>query len=283
MKNNAKTFALLALFGGLFIVIGGMFGQGGLIIGLVLGFGLVGFSYWFSDKLAIKSAGAREVTAAEAPRLHAIVSDLAQRSNLPMPRLYVSPAQQPNAFATGRNPQHAAVAVTEGLLQTMDEYELRGVLAHELMHVKHRDILIGSVAAAVGMAITFVARMAMWGAMFGGGGRDRDNQNVFAMLAMALLAPIAAMAIQMAVSRSREFEADRGAARTLGDGEPLARALEKLEAYSKRVPMNVNPAMENAFIVNPLGGRKTNGASWFSTHPSTEDRIAKLRSGDWRS
>jgi heat shock protein HtpX len=282
MKNNAKTFALLALFGGLFIVIGSLFGQAGLIIGLVLGFGLVGFSYWFSDKLAIKSAGAREVTPAEAPRLHAIVADLTQRANLPMPRLYVSPAQQPNAFATGRNPQHAAVAVTEGLMQTMDEYELRGVLAHELMHVKHRDILIGSVAAAVGMAITFVARMAMFGAMFGGG-RDRDNENIFAVLAMALLAPIAAMAIQMAVSRSREFEADRGAARTLGDGEPLARALEKLEAYSKRVPMNVNPAMENAFIVNPLGGRKTNGASWFSTHPSTEDRVQRLRSGEWRS
>jgi heat shock protein HtpX len=282
MKNNAKTFALLALFGGLFVVIGGLFGQGGLIIGLVLGFGLVGFSYWFSDKLAIKSAGAREVTPAEAPRLHAIVADLTQRANLPMPRVYVSPAQQPNAFATGRNPKHAAVAVTEGLMQTMDEYELRGVLAHELMHVKHRDILIGSVAAAVGMAITFIARMAMFGAMFGGG-RDRDNNNVFAMLAMAILAPIAAMAIQMAVSRSREFEADRGAARTLGDGEPLARALEKLEAYSKRVPMNVNPAMENAFIVNPLGGRKQNGANWFSTHPPTEARIARLRSGEWRS
>jgi heat shock protein HtpX len=281
MKNNVKTFTLLALFGGLFILVGGAFGRGGLVIGLILGFGIVGFSYWFSDKLAIKSAGAHEVSQAEAPRLYAIVADLTQRADLPMPRIYISPAQQPNAFATGRNPSHAAVAVTQGLMQTMDEYELRGVLAHELMHVKHRDILIGSVAAAVGMAITFIARMAMFSAIFGGGRDRRDNG--LGVLVMALLAPIAAIVIQMAVSRSREFEADRGAARTLGDGEPLARALEKLEGYSKRIPMNVNPAMENAFIVNPLGGRKQNGSSWFSTHPSTEARIARLRSGEWRS
>jgi heat shock protein HtpX len=283
MKNNMKTFALLALFGGLFVVIGGAFGTGGLIIGLALGLLLVGGSYWFSDRLAIAAARAREVSPQEAPRLHSIVSDLTQRANLPMPRLYVSPAQQPNAFATGRNPSHSAVAVTEGLLQAMDDYELRGVLAHELMHVKHRDILIGSVAAAVGMAITFIARMAMFSAIFGGGRDDDRGNNPIALLAMALLAPIAAMVIQMAVSRSREFEADRGAARLINDGEPLARALEKLEGYSKRIPMNVNPAMENAYIVSPLGGRKANFSNLFSTHPSTEDRIARLRSGDWRS
>ena len=282
MKNNIKTFGLLALFGGLFIVGGSAFGKSGAVIGLALGLLMVGGSYWFSDKLAIRSAGAREVTEHEAPLLYTIVRDLSQRAELPMPRVYVSPAQQPNAFATGRNPTHAAVAVTEGLLQTKGESELRGVLAHELMHVKHRDILIGSVAAAVGMSITFIARIAMWGALFGGG-RDRDRDgNPLALLAMALLAPIAAMAIQMAVSRSREYEADAGAARLLGEGEPLARALERLHSASQRIPMNVHPATENAYIVNPLAGRKQNFAQFFSTHPSTDERIARLRSGSWR-
>ncbi len=282
MKNNIKTFGLLALFGGLFVVVGGAFGRSGAVIGLALGLVMVGGSYWFSDKLAIRSAGAQAVSEAEAPGLYAMVRDLSQRAELPMPRIYVSPAAQPNAFATGRNPKHAAVAVTRGLLQSMDDRELRGVVAHELMHVKHRDILIGSVAAAVGMSITFIARMAMFGAMFGGGGRDDDrNGNPIALVAMALLAPIAAMAIQMAVSRSREYEADAGAARLLGDGEPLARALAKLEGASKRIPMNVNPATENAYIVNPLAGRRANFARMFSTHPSTDERIARLRSGSW--
>lgn len=282
MKNNVKTFRLLALFGGLFVVVGGAFGRNGAVLGLVLGLVMVGGSYWFSDKLAIRASGAHAVSEAEAPGLYAMVRDLSQRTDLPMPRIYVSPAEQPNAFATGRNPKHAAVAVTRGLLQSMDDRELRGVVAHELMHVKHRDILIGSVAAAVGMSITFIARMAMFGAMFGGGGRDDDrNGNPIALIAMALLAPIAAMAIQMAVSRSREYEADAGAARLLGDGEPLARALAKLEGASKRIPMNVNPATENAYIVNPLGGRRANFARMFSTHPSTEERIARLRSGSW--
>ncbi len=282
MKNNVKTFGLLALFGGLFVVVGGAFGRNGAVLGLVLGLVMVGGSYWFSDKLAIRASGAHAVSEAEAPGLYAMVRDLSQRADLPMPRIYVSPAEQPNAFATGRNPKHAAVAVTRGLLQSMDDRELRGVVAHELMHVKHRDILIGSVAAAVGMSITFIARMAMFGAMFGGGGRDDDrNGNPIALIAMALLAPIAAMAIQMAVSRSREYEADAGAALLLGDGEPLARALAKLEGASKRIPMNVNPATENAYIVNPLGGRRANFARMFSTHPSTEERIARLRSGSW--
>ena len=197
---------------------------------------------------------------------------------MPMPRIYLSPAAQPNAFATGRGPNQAVVAVTQGLLQVLDRDELRGVLAHELSHVKNRDILIGSVAAALAMGITFIARMAMWGAMFtGGGGSDRNGGNIFGVLAMAILAPIAAALLQMALSRSREFEADRTGAELLGDGEPLARALEKIEAYAKQVPMNVDPAQATAYIINPLSGRKVNFANLFTTHPPTEERVARLR------
>jgi len=210
------------------------------------------------------------------PALYDTVEDLARRADMPMPQLYVSDQAQPNAFATGRNPKHAAVCVTGGLLQVLDDDELRGVLAHELSHVRHRDILISSVAAAVAMAITFAARMVMWGAIFGGGG-DRDRGNVFGLLAMMILAPIAAVLIQMAISRSREYEADRGGAALLGDGEPLARALAKIDAYAKQVPMNVDPAQATAYIVNPLAGRKVNFSSLFRTHPPTEDRVARLR------
>jgi len=200
-----------------------------------------------------------------------------------MPKLYLTPDLQPNAFATGRNPDHAAVAVTQGILDLLDWDELRGVLAHEISHVGNRDILIGSVAAAVAMGITFVARMAMWGAMFGGGGNDDDNPNPLALLAFSLLAPVAAAVIQMALSRSREFEADRTGARLIGDGEPLARALAKLEQRAKVIPMNVDPAQASKFIVNPLTGRKVQFAKLFTTHPPMEDRIARLRQGDWRS
>ena len=276
-KNTFKTFALLAGFGALIMVIGSFFGQAGLLIGFGIALAFVGGSYWFSDKLAVKAAGAREVSEAEAPQLYATVRELAQRGDVPMPRVYLSPAQQPNAFATGRNPDHAVVAVTEGLLRLLDPDEIRGVLAHEMSHVKNRDILIGSVAAAMAMGITFIARMAMWGAMFGGGGGDRDN-NVFGALAMAILAPIAAVMIQMGISRSREYEADRaGAALLGGDGEALARALLKIEAAAKQVPMNIDPAQATAYIINPLTGRKANFASLFSTHPPTEERVARLR------
>lgn len=281
VKNTFKTGILLAALGGLMIYLGDLFGgTSGAAIGLFLGVAMSFGSYWFSDKLAIAASRAKPVTEAEAPVFYRLMYDLTQRANLPMPRLYVIPSDQPNAFATGRNPQHAAVAVTQGITQVMNEEELRGVLAHELAHVKHRDILISSVAAAVAMAITFAARMAMWGAMFGGMGRSDDDEggNVFGLLAMMILAPLAAMLIQMAISRSREFEADRGAAEMIGTGEPLARALEKLELASKRVPMNVNPAMAQAFIINPLTGRKASFAKLFSTHPPTEERIARLRS-----
>src|SRR5690242_21000459 len=201
-RNNVKTAVLLAALGALFLGVGSLFGTGGLWIGLILGIVFVGGSYWFSDKIAVRAAGARPVSEAEAPELYGIVRELTQRADMPMPAIYISPAAQPNAFATGRNPHHAAVAVTQGLLQVVDRDELRGVLAHELSHVANRDILISSVAAAAAMGITFVARMAMWGAIFGGGGgggRDRDG-NVFGAIAMMILAPIAAVMLQMARS-----------------------------------------------------------------------------------
>lgn len=276
VKNSIKTAVLLAALGGLFMGIGSLFGTGGLVIGLVVGLVFVGGSYWFSDKLAVRAAGARPVTEAEAPELYAMVRELTQRAEMPMPAIYVSPAMQPNAFATGRNPRHAAVAVTQGLLQVLDRDELRGVLAHEISHVRHRDILISSVAAAVAMAIMFVARIAFWGALFGGGNRD-DDDNVVGALLLMVLAPIAAALLQMALSRSREYEADRGGAELLGTGEPLARALEKIEGYARRVPMDVDPAHASAFIVNPLTGRRVQFANLFTTHPPTQERIRRLR------
>ncbi len=278
-RNNVKTAVLLAVLGALFLGIGSLFGSGGLFIGLILAIVFVGGSYWFSDKIAVKAAGAVPVSEAEAPQLYGIVRELTQRANLPMPSIYISPAAQPNAFATGRDPHHAAVAVTQGLLRVVDEDELRGVLAHELSHVRNRDILISSVAAAVALGITMIARMLMFGAMFGGlggGGRGRNN-NVLGLLAMMILAPIAAALLQMALSRSREFEADRSGAELLGTGEPLARALEKIDAYAKQVPMDVDPAHATAYIINPLTGRQVQFANLFQTHPPTAERIARLR------
>jgi heat shock protein HtpX len=282
-KNTFKTFTLLAGLAGLAIAVGGLLGgTTGLFIGLLLGLGIVGFSYWQSDKLALRAAKARVVTAAEAPELYQMVAGLAQRAGLPMPTVAISPSDQPNAFATGRNPEHAVVCVTEGLWQTLPRDEIQGVLAHEMMHVRHRDILIGSVAAAIATGISFLAQMAMFSAIFGGRDDD-DGGNPIGALALALLAPIAAGLMQMAVSRSREFEADRGAAELLGTGEPLARALERIEVVAQQRPMQVNPSQAYAWIHNPLseGGRRRGGpdlARLFSTHPSTEERIRRLRS-----
>jgi heat shock protein HtpX len=279
-KNTVKTYVLLAFLGGLLVIIGSFFGRGGAFIGLTIGLVFVGASYWFSDTIAIKSARAVPVTEAEMPEYYRIVRELTQRAGMPMPKLYITPDLQPNAFATGRNPDHAAVAVTRGILQILDWNELRGVLAHELSHIGNRDILIGSVAAAVAMGITFIARMFMWGAMFGGS-RDDNGPNPIALLALSILAPMAALLLQMALSRSREFEADRSGARLIGDGEPLARALAKLEQGAKAIPMNVDPAQATKYIVNPLTGRRVQFANLFMTHPPMEERIARLRAGRW--
>lgn len=276
-RNTAKTAVLLAALGGLMVAIGSFFGRGGAIIGLVLGIGIVGFSYWKSDTLAIRAARAVPADPAQHPEYHRIMRELTTAAQIPMPKLYISPENQPNAFATGRNPEHAAVAITVGITKVCPWDEIRGVLAHELAHVRNRDILIGSVAAAVATAISFIANMAMWGAIFGGGRDDDEHGNPIVLIATALLAPIAASLIQMALSRSREFEADRSGAELIGTGEPLARALEKLDAYSKQVPMDIAPAQASHFIVNPLAGKKVEFQNLFRTHPSTEERVARLR------
>lgn len=282
-KNTMKTTVLLAGLGALIVGVAGILGGGSttsLVIGLVVALVMVGGSYWFSDKLALKSAKARIITEAEAPEFYGMIKRLAERADMPMPTVAISPSDQPNAFATGRGPRNAVVCATQGLLETLPRTEVEGVMAHELMHVKHRDILIGSVAAAIATAISFMANMAMYRSMFGG--RDRNQGNAITMIAVAVLAPLAAGLLQMAVSRSREFEADRGAAALLGTGEPLASALERIEAIAKQRPMAVQPAQAQAYIHNPLaearsGGGGPNMAKLFSTHPSTDERIRRLR------
>jgi heat shock protein HtpX len=288
-KNTMKTGVLLASLGGLIVAVAGLLGggsAGSLTIGLALALVMVGGSYWFSATLALKSARAQVITEADHPEFYGIVASLAQRANLPMPRVAISPSDQPNAFATGRGPRDAVVCATTGLLNSMPRHEIEAVMAHELMHVKHRDILIGSVAAAIATAISWIAQMAMFASMFGGGSDDEDRPNPIALLLTSLLAPIAASLIQMAVSRSREFEADRGAAELLGTGEPLASALERIEVLAARSPMMVAPAQAQAYIHNPLaeahlsrrGGRNASSmARLFSTHPATEERIRRLR------
>jgi heat shock protein HtpX len=249
-----------------------------MLIALVLAAAMNFGSYWFSDKLVLKMYRGREVGINEAPQLYQVVQNLTTRAGIPMPKLYVIPAEGANAFATGRNPEHAAVAVTEGIMRILSRDELEGVLAHELSHVKNRDILISSIAATLAGVIMIVADMARWAALFGGFSRDeRDNGGgVIGMLATVILAPIAAMLIQFAISRSREFQADASAARLLHTGEPLARALEKLNLAAERMPMDANPQTAHMFIVNPLSGRSL--ASLFSTHPPAEERIRRLRS-----
>lgn len=280
LLNNVKTAVLLAALGAFCIAVGYLLrGPSGMFVGLLVGLVAAGASYWSSDKLAIRAANAVEVTREQMPQYHAIMADLCNRANLPMPHLYVSRNPQPNAFATGRNPEHAAVCVTEGLLNTLTWDEIQGVLAHELSHVRNRDILIGSVAAAMAMGITFAAGMARWALIFGGGrGNDRDSNPLVALL-MLIFAPVAAAVIKASVSRSREFEADASAARMLGTGEPLARALEKLEYGARRIPSGVNPAVSSAYIVNPLAGASM--ANLFATHPPVPERIARLRGNAW--
>ncbi len=285
-KNTAKTTILLAALGGLIVGVASLLGGGSssaVMLGLVIALVMVGGSYWFSDKLALASAKAQVITEADHPEFYGMVRDLAQRANLPMPRVAVSPSEQPNAFATGRGPNNAVVCATRGLLQSMSRDEVEGVMAHELMHVKNRDILIGSVAAAVATAISSIAQMAMFATMFAGGRDDEDRPNPLAILLVSMLAPLAASLIQMAISRSREFEADRGAAELLGSGESLAQALEKIEVLAARSPMQVSPAQAQAYIHNPLAemharrGSGVNVSRLFSTHPATEERIRRLR------
>lgn len=279
MKNNMKTALLLGSLAGLMVFLGNLLGgRSGALLGLVLAAVMNLGSYWFSDRIALKMSRARPVSRGEAPELYAAVERLTNRAGLPMPSLHLIPSKQPNAFATGRNPAHAAVAVTEGILEILSPDELEGVLAHELAHVRNRDILIASVAATIAGAISFVATMARWGAMFGGGGDDDDNPGgIFGLLAASIVAPIAAMIMQMAVSRSREFAADALGAEIAGRPQGLASALRKLEVMSQRVPMAVNPSAAPMFIVNPLRGAWAQGACrMFSTHPPTEERISRL-------
>ncbi|GAB6906938.1 Protease HtpX homolog [Desulfosarcina cetonica] len=279
MGNQLKTTFLLAVMTILIMVVGNLLGgRQGMMIALVLAAGMNFFSYWYSDKIVLKMYQAREVTPQQAPDLYGIVETLARQAGLPMPKVYIIPQESPNAFATGRNPEHAVVAVTQGLLNLMDHQEVMGVLAHEMAHVKNRDILIGTIAATMAGAIMMLATMARWSALFGGMQRDDNNgggMGAIGMIVMSILAPIAAMIVQMAVSRSREYLADATGARIVGSPEGLASALEKLDGYSRRIPMHANPSTAHMFIVNPLSGKSLQ--SLFSTHPPMADRISRLR------
>ncbi len=275
MANGVKTVLLLGALSGLLLVIGDLLGgANGLVLAFVIAAAMNMASYWFSDKIVLRMYHAQEV-GPQHP-LHAMVGRLSRQANLPMPKVYIIPDSSPNAFATGRNPSHAAVAATQGITQILSESELEGVIAHELAHVKNRDILISSVAATIAAAIVMVARMAGYAAMFSGhsGRDDRGGGNPLALLAMMLVAPIAAMLIQAAISRSREFAADAGGAAIAGNPYGLADALRKIEAASKRVPLDANPATAHMFIIKPFSGHGL--LSLFSTHPPTDARIRAL-------
>lgn len=278
MSNMLKTTLLLALLTALIMWIGQYLGGSqGLVVAFVFAVVMNFGSYWFSDKLVLAMYSARPVGMNEAPDLYRIVQNLATRAHMPMPKLYVIPSDAANAFATGRSPEHAAVAVTEGIMRLMSWEELEGVLAHELSHVRNRDILISSIAATLAGVIMMLASMMRWAAIFGGVSRDERDEGggIIGLLAMTILAPLAASLIQLAISRSREYQADASGAELLHNGEPLARALEKLESAAQRVPLQANPQTAHLFIVNPLTGRSF--ANLFSTHPPLEERIRRLR------
>jgi heat shock protein HtpX len=281
MDSRLRTTFLLALLTVLIIWIGGRFGgQSGMIIAFVFAAIMNLGSYWFSDKIVLAMYRAQPLDESQAPGLYSIVRELAAEAQIPMPRVYMIPEETPNAFATGRNPQNAVVAVTEGLWRLLSPEEIRGVLAHEMAHVKNRDILVSSIAATLAGVVMFLANMARWGAIFGGAGQSDDDEGgagFLSLIVMSILAPIAAMLIQLAISRSREYLADETGARLSHRPESLARALEKLEMASQRIPMeNAQAATAHMFIVNPLSGRSF--ASLFSTHPPIEERIRRLRS-----
>ncbi|KAB0671319.1 zinc metalloprotease HtpX [Oryzomonas sagensis] len=276
--NMLKTTLLMGLLTVLLVTIGAAIGgRGGMTMAFLLAAGMNFFSYWFSDKVVLSMYGARQIEEADDPRFYGIVRRLAQRANLPMPKVYLIDSDTPNAFATGRNPEHAAVAATTGIMRILGDDELAGVMAHELAHVKNRDILISTIAATFAGAITYLAHMAQWAAIFGGGRRDDDEGGggVFGMILMAILAPIAAMLVQMAISRSREFGADAGGASISGNPLSLANALQKLEMANQRIPMEANAATAHMFIVNPLTGDGL--MTLFSTHPPIPERVARLQ------
>lgn len=274
--NQLKTAVLLAALTALIIVIGrALGGYNGMIIAFIFAIVINAGSYWFSDRIVLSMYHAQELTPQDAPQLYSMVQRLTTNAGLPMPRLYVVPEETPNAFATGRDPNHAAVAVTQGLLRVLDQGEVEGVIAHELAHVRHRDTLISTIAATLAGAITGIAQMLQFQMFFGGYGRDDDNRgNPLAMIAVVILAPIAAALIQFAISRSREYQADATGARISGRPLDLANALLKLEQSAHVVPMRGNPATSHMFIVNPLSGQSLQ--TLFSTHPSTADRVARL-------
>jgi len=279
--NTIKTGLLLGALTGLLMLIGGFFGgQQGVVIAFIFAMVLNFGSYWFSDKLVLRMYHAQPVSESEAPELYALVKMLALKASLPMPRVYIIPGDTPNAFATGRDEHHAVVAVTEGILRILSREELEGVISHELTHIKQRDILIGSIAATLAGAIVMLANMAQWTAMFGGASRDDEEGGggggIVGLIVMAIIAPIAATIIQMAISRSREYLADAGGAKISGKPYALANALEKLSRASQAIPLQANPSSAHMFIVNPLTGRSL--MNLFSTHPPVEERIARLKS-----
>ena len=275
MFNMMKTAILMAAITALFMAIGSMIGgRSGMMLALVVALGMNFFSYWFSDKMVLKMYNAREVDETSAPRFYAMVRELAQRAEIPMPKVYLIDEQAPNAFATGRSPDHAAVAATTGIVNVLTERELRGVMAHELAHVKHRDILISTISATMAGAISMLANFAMF---FGGRDSEGRPANPIAGIAVAILAPLAASVIQMAISRAREFEADRGGAEISGDPAALASALDKIHRYAQGIPLHAaeaHPETAQMMIMNPLSGGGLRGL--FSTHPATEERIARL-------
>ena len=266
----------MALLTVLLVMVGGAIGgRSGMTFALIMAGAMNFVSYWFSDKIVLAMYGAKEVSEAEYPDFFGMVRQLAVQAGMPMPKVYIIPSETPNAFATGRNPEHAAVAATNGILRILTREELMGVMAHEISHVRHRDILISTVAATIAGAVTYLAHMAQWAAIFGGG-RDRDDEGggIFGLIVMAIVAPIAAMLIQMAISRSREYEADKGGAEIAGNPLYLAGALRKLETANRQIPMDANPSTAHMFIVNPLTGGGL--MSLFSTHPPMEERVRRL-------
>jgi heat shock protein HtpX len=275
--NNIKTLFLLVTLTLILVWAGGALGgKQGMTVALIFALIMNFFAYWFSDKIVLRMYRARQVSESDAPELYGIVRRLVQKAGMPMPRIYIIDEDQPNAFATGRNPEHAAVAVTTGITRILSHEELQGVIAHELSHVRHRDILISTIAATIAGAISFLAQMAQWAMIFGGRGDDDEGGNPIAALAMMIVGPIAALIVQMAISRSREYSADEGGARLAGNPRYLAGALRKLHAASQKIPMHANPATSHMFIVNPLSGGGL--LKLFSTHPPIEERIARLES-----